>query len=30
VGNPVFLEAALTTGDLHLPDILHVPKRLVA
>lgn len=25
-----FTEAALATGDLHLPDILHVPKRLVA
>lgn len=25
-----FAEAALVVGDLHLPDILHVPKRLVA
>ena len=25
-----FAEAALAAGDLHLPDILHVPKRLVA
>lgn len=25
-----FAEAALSPGDLHLPDILHVPKRLVA
>lgn len=24
------VEAALTAGDLHLPDILHVPKRFVA
>jgi hypothetical protein len=23
-------EAALSPGDMHLPDILHVPKRLVA
>ena len=25
-----FAEAAPASGDLHLPDILHVPKRLVA
>lgn len=25
-----FIEAARATGDLYLPDILHVPKRLVA
>jgi hypothetical protein len=25
-----FAGAALATGDLHLPEILHVPKRLVA
>jgi hypothetical protein len=25
-----FAGAAPATGDLHLPDILHVPKRLVA
>jgi hypothetical protein len=25
-----FTAAALAAGDLHLPDILHVPKRLVA
>jgi hypothetical protein len=28
--SPDFIEAALTTGDLHLPDIRHVPKRFVA
>lgn len=28
--NRGFAEAALATGDLHLPDILHVPKRLAA
>lgn len=25
-----FAGASFATGDLHLPDILHVPKRLVA
>lgn len=25
-----FAVADMATGDLHLPDILHVPKRLVA
>ena len=24
------VEAALATGDLYLPDILHVPKRFIA
>lgn len=28
--NHAFAVAALAIGDLHLPDILHVPKRLVA
>ena len=29
-GSQEFIEGAQATGDLYLPDILHVPKRFVA